>query len=187
LPISARHARLREATRDAHAVLDGHVGGWFESRDGYLAYLTRMHRFHARLDAAVAGIGPLARPDFGIAARADRLAADLAALGAPVPAFDRASGPALPPVGDAAAQLGVLYVLAGSTLGARVLARTVAALGLADGAGATCLAAMARGDAWPRALAEIDAAPDGSEAPMIRAARATFRSVRDHLGLELDS
>ena len=54
------------------------------------------------------------------------------------------------------ARLGWRYVIAGSSLGARVLLRRAEALGFTDTHGASYLALHARGDAWRTLLATLE-------------------------------
>ena len=122
---SARHA-LRQATEVAHERLH-HVPAFASLASGrigrgeYVALLRRLFGFHAAVEAALAAAPSLSR--FGIAIEERRrtglLVADLAALDAEPGAV----APPLAPLGSAAAAMGWLYVVEGSTLGGRHLAR----------------------------------------------------------------
>src|SRR5690606_2299188 len=95
--------------------------------------------------------------------------------------------------GDAAAA-GLLYVLEGSSLGARLLVRDAARLGYADGRGATFLQGHAGDGAnvrWRAFVSALDGAgfDGGDEAAscrsataMFRRAEAEFRRARSHAG-----
>jgi heme oxygenase len=128
---------LRDATRAAHAAVE-HVPALARllapdlTRVEYAATLGRMYRFHLalepRLRSALAGVADLAA--FAEGGRAGAIAVDLHALGvaAPRPAPLRA----LPRLDTPAAAMGCLYVMEGSALGGRVIAKR-----LADSVGVT--------------------------------------------------
>lgn len=138
----ALHLELRARTADAHARLDAGFGGFDDARD-YDAYLAGMAGF---IDAAIAVIGA---EGWLLAAR-DALARD---RGLPAP------GPA--PVAaerDPARVAGWRYVVAGATLGARVLLRQARAADAVARRGNTAfLETFAGADAWPRCLALLRA------------------------------
>ena len=117
---------LRAATAESHAALDATVAAFgLGTPAGYAAFLT----------ASAVALGPLERglelagvgawlPDWPRRARRGGLARDLAMLGkAPPPVREPASVP------SPAFAAGLLYVLEGSRLGARFLARQVRAAG----------------------------------------------------------
>ena len=156
--------RLRDATADAHACLDACVGNAFADAGAYAAFLRGMQRFVA---AAARATGDDAARD-GEAA----LAQDLADLdGAPLPAAAAARV-------DASSATGWRYVLAGSSLGARVLLPRAGALGFDASFGARYLAAQAGGDRWRAFLAGLDAAPVEAESALA-GARAAFACAQD--------
>ena len=134
-------ASLREATREAHAaieqvpalarLLDPGLG-----RADYAATLGRLYRFHAALEPRLVAalVGWPAAAALAAAGRPGALAADLAALGRPAPA--PAPEAALPGLAEGMAALGCLYVMEGSSLGGRVIARRlVESLGVTPGQG----------------------------------------------------
>jgi heme oxygenase len=159
--------RLREATAAAHARIDARVGNAFDDVGGYAAFLRAMHRFvrHARDVLADA-------PDLDECETA--LAADLDVLGcrpleaAPIEADRRAD-----------ARLGWRYVIAGSSLGARVLQRRALALGFDHAHGARYLALHAKGEAWTSLLGTLDALrlPADGERSACAGANAAFDCV----------
>lgn len=156
---------LRDATADAHAQLDVRVGGALEDRARYVAFLRGMHGFLS----AAAAIDP--RRDYARARAA--LAADLADLGvAPPPCLSMA--PAAP-----ATALGWRYVVAGASLGARVLLPRAQALGYDARRGARYLGVQAAGNDWRPLLAALDAAPDDMAEAVVAGARAAF-ALADH-------
>jgi len=138
------HQLLRARTAAAHARLDAGFTGGFRDARAYDAYLGAMARF---LDHAIAVIGAEA---WLLDARA-ALAAD---LGQPAPL----TAPA-PAEGDVGRLAGWRYVVAGATLGARVLLRQASALD--DGAHlprTRFLSTFSSSDAWPHSLALLRAA-----------------------------
>ena len=152
------HQQLRAHTAAAHARVDAGLGGGLRDVRAYRAYLAGMAEF---LDAAIAAIG--AEP--WLTGARDRLAADLEGIpqdprsvratdAATVRRADAATA------GDPARVAGWRYVVAGSTLGARLLLRDACAID--DGAHrgrTTFLAAFSGGDAWPDCLAALRDAP----------------------------
>lgn len=181
MPASARFA-LREATGAVHERLHripafASLAAGRLDRAGYAALLRRLLGFHDPVEAALTA--PLAaRLAPWTWQRAHLLRADLAAVGFAGP--DRALPRIVPParLGEAAA-LGSLYVIEGSTLGGRHLARQLdAVLGTGTAAGRSFL--QAGGTAgrlrWGAFCAELDAvgADPACLAAMIDAANDTF-------------
>lgn len=123
---SAR-AALREATKAVHERLH-HVPAFAAlaagalDRAGYRALLARLYGFHAPMEAAMA---EALAGRFAPAAwqRADLLRADLAALGEGEPTLARLPRIRPPARLSDPEAMGCLYVLEGSTLGGRHLAR----------------------------------------------------------------
>ena len=139
------HQVLRAHTATAHARLDAGLGAGFRDARDYAAYLAGMAAF---LDAAQ---GVLGDEDWLEGAR-NAIAQDL--------------GRAPPRTGhlrdaqDTATLAGWRYVVAGSSLGARVLLREAGRLAAAATRGTaplrtTFLSSFAAGDAWPRCLDEL--------------------------------
>lgn len=121
-------SRLRDATREAHERLEGRLDilSRMQTLEGRRALVRGFHGLHAGAEAVLApwldGIEGL---DFVHRRRTARLAEDLAELNA---------GPPLAPCPVAAPRstaeaLGLLYVLEGSSLGARVIRKQAAAQG----------------------------------------------------------
>ncbi|MFD1786815.1 biliverdin-producing heme oxygenase [Sphingomonas floccifaciens] len=164
------HRRLREGTRDEHERLDT-LFGRFDLTDagGYADFLSAHAAALLPLEAALDAADAAAIvPDWNDRRRADRIVDDLRLLGrAPPPPVPV---PALPTV---PALLGALYVVEGSRLGGRMLARQVA-----DGLPRTYLAADQASGNWPKLLAIIDSLLYGHDAftQAIGTARAVFAS-----------
>ena len=171
---------LRAATMAAHDLLDHAMqaaSGW-QTRADYARFLALQHAARAPMEAWLADHAPA---DLVPPPQTPLIARDLAALGAPLPAS--AAPFALPATpGDA---LGAAWVLAGSALGNKAIAKQVARIG---------------GRAWPaaflgdaamlafwqslRARIESPAAP-AEAAGATRAAEAVFAhflSVADAAG-----
>lgn len=118
---------LRGATMAAHDLLDAAMqaaAGW-HSRADYARFLALQHAARAPVEAWLAAHAPatLHPPP-----QTPLIAADLAALGAAVP--PPAPAPRIAALGRGAGTvLGVAWVLAGSALGNRAIARAVARIG----------------------------------------------------------
>lgn len=160
----APHAALRTATGRAHEEVDAAFGAFrLDDKASYAAFLTAHARALPAVEAALDGYPGL--PAFS--PRVPALAADLAALGRPMPA-----PMALPTPASPAEAWGMLYVIEGSRLGGAMLARRVAA-GLPK---AYLAAAHPRGG-WRSLLAALDAAGLAGGAPWLAdAERAAWRA-----------
>jgi len=163
-------------TKTEHERLDSIVGEFFDA-DSYARYLRGMAAFREGVECSLAMVD---FPDgFGRwwpGTILPQLKLDLMDLRqqtsyAPV-TFD------IPD--DRISLLGVLYVLEGSSLGARLLARRAAAIGYSPHFGARHLAAQtSRPEAWTalvRLLRDIDPADAGKA---VEAARVTFLAAID--------
>jgi heme oxygenase len=145
-PTGLRHA-LRAHTADVHRRLDTLVGT-FETLEDYQSFLVRSYSFRQVAEAACADSilwSPLRLlPDILL---------DLADLRIPVPPTRRMALNFLTP----SEFLGACYVLEGSALGARLLLREAAKLGLSAGYGARHLAHQSGDHArWKSFLAVLD-------------------------------
>lgn len=170
---SLRHV-LMSQTRDLHELLDHGIGD-FGTLDDYRRYLSGSYAFRAALEPALQDIDgwqpqPLAQD----------LRADLADLGLAVPML-----PAAPRFGDVSDLAGACYVIEGSALGARLLVRRAAALGLDAQHGARHLHAQTtQSGRWGRFLAWLEtsgAVPDRAAA----AAKSAFGLALTAYGLEV--
>lgn len=180
---------LRLGTRDAHARIE-QVPAFARllaedlTGDEYIAILQRLHAFHGQIEPAIQA----ALADWPEAAamldgtRPCLLAEDLAWFGAP-----RQSAPPLPVLDNQPAALGALYVIEGSALGARVIARHLLnSIGVSPGMGGSFFCrqdaevARRRWQHLVMLLGACDFNVDTShpsqawEARMVEAARETF-------------
>lgn len=169
---------LRSATMAAHDLLDHAMqaaSGW-QTRSDYARFLALQHAARAPLETWLADHAPA---DLTPPVQTPLLAADLAALGMGLPPACAPFDPrqtALDPSGTTptGAALGTAWVLAGSALGNRAIARQVARIG--GGAWpATFLEDAAMMAFWQALRARIDqpAAPDEA-AGAAHAAEAVF-------------
>lgn len=134
------HQLLRAHTASAHARLDAGLGGGVRNPREYAAYLEGMAAF---LDDALAVLG--AEPWLAHARRL--LAGD---IGRAPPAE-----PAGAACADPARAAGWRYVVAGASMGARLLLRDAQRFAGGGAHGTAFLHAFAGGDAWPRCLAAL--------------------------------
>lgn len=173
LAVEDRRFALKRATDHAHAKVEQIVqdAGMFASRDGFRRYLTATYAMRAHYERLLdtngaAELWPL-WPSRRIAAL---VAQDIMDLGGAAEAAEENLHAELPP-GEL---IGVLYVLEGSSLGARVLVNSVADIGLTASFGARHLFRQAGNrDAWRSFLSLMSEAP---EAPCHRTAEATFEA-----------
>jgi len=187
-------ARLRAGTRDAHARIETvpALARLMEpdlTHDEYVAILQRLHAFHTHLEPAVAAAlknHPAAAMLDGARPRA--LAEDLDWFG-----VRTLSTPALPRLDTPEAALGALYVIEGSGLGGRVIARhLMTSLGVGPGTGGNfyCgLSADAARARWHQLCALLDPsdatgsdpAAVGETEHVVEGARATFAALDRYL------
>ena len=145
MTVNAKRFGLRESTRAQHERLDAEVGD-FSDRASYIRYLKGISGFRLVVEEA---LGVTAFPDCFGSWRptfvADHLLRDLSDLGL-TPA-DPLADFHVPR--DVSGLLGVVYVLEGSSLGARLLVKRAASLGFHENHGARHLAAQtARPESW---------------------------------------
>lgn len=141
-----RRALMTE-TRDLHDTLDREVGV-FGDAAAYGAFLTGSHAFRATIEPSL-----LQDAGWQVDPLVPLIARDLADLGLPVPP---AADPL--PLPTPAARAAACYVLEGSALGGRLLARRAATLGYTADHGARHLAAQtASNTRWRRFLEWLEA------------------------------
>ncbi|PYB73230.1 heme oxygenase [Rhizobium wuzhouense] len=139
MDLSPRRLGLKTSTAEAHHALDTMIGS-FDTPASYARYLDGMARFRLPVEAWLA-TQPLP-PGFGDwqpGLYGEDLLADLQDLDIPLPTD-------LPPLElpDGDGLIGLLYVLEGSALGARLLAKRAEAIGFTEQRGARHLFAQAR-------------------------------------------
>lgn len=183
-------ARLKAGTRQAHLQLEAKLGlpRCIASLEDYQRCLIGFYRLYAPLEASLARFPQW--PELGLnlaeRSRAPWLLADLRALGAIAPAqLAWAPDSALPALPGFASALGALYVLEGSTLGARFILLHLEGIFGSKLAGANAFFA-AHGERnaamWNDLKSTVDrfgaAHPAQAEA-VIAGAAATFQAVED--------
>jgi heme oxygenase len=163
--MTRRRFKLRDETRDAHERVDRAIQPLFGSLDGYGVYLRGAHQARAKLEAMVSDLRP-PMPNLGELVIAADIALDLGDLriASPSAASVEPLDIAQPGVPE---QCGIVYVLAGSSLGAVHLRGMAAELGLSDGFGARHLARQASATKlWPAlvdALEWVEMSPEEEE------------------------
>lgn len=152
-----RSQRLNLATHAPHQRLDAAVKAHdpFASRENFTPFVVAQYLFQSELQALYqdAELGAIF-PDLPERCRAQQAKADLADLGAQVPA--PVAGALATP--SRAQALGWLFVSEGSKLGAAFLIKRVAALGLDENFGARHLGEPAggRAEGWKRFTRTLD-------------------------------
>lgn len=179
---TSRRFLLRERTAAAHRRVDEKIGD-FDCAQSYGRYLIGLFGFRQPLELTLSRIEwPDAlrgwRPTFVSPA----IRADLASLGLPQPVAEMARYNHL---ATKSALFGCLYVLEGSTFGAKLLLKRALALGLSDSCGASHLTAQASSGAWTDFLPVLESTPDFDMDVATSAAIETF-SAAETAFAELD-
>lgn len=134
-----RRHELKTRTAEAHQALDDMIGA-FDGAEAYARYLCGMARFRLPIEAWLKDQPmPAGLEDWNPGLYGEEILADLDDLEIDGPL---APLPFLPPSGDGL--IGLLYVLEGSALGARLLAKRAEAIGYAEDFGARHLFHQAR-------------------------------------------
>lgn len=168
MAISIRRQLLRTRTSAAHEALDAAVGN-LDSLPLYRRYLRGLQAFRVAAEALL----PEALGDWRPGRISALMREDMADLGVEPAPPARIEG-----IDGASERLGLLYVLEGSALGARLLRRQAAALGLGASNGARHLEAQAGSlDGWHRFLQILDETPDFDAATAIAGAEAAFAAA----------
>lgn len=182
----SRAKRLRQLTNEAHQELDYSImaAAVFDNLAGYGRFMAMQHRFHRDI-AALYDDETLQAvlPGLGDRRSLPLIAADLADLEIAPPASTEE--PAfLPGAIDVPTALGWLYVAEGSRMGAALLRKEAAKLGLSDNHGARHLTPPPDGPAafWRSFTAALDAVPlsEDEERRVGAGAAAAFARVRGH-------
>ncbi|MGE4430306.1 MAG: biliverdin-producing heme oxygenase [Sphingobium sp.] len=184
---SSRAKRLKALTHATHDRLDKSImaAASFASLEGYARFVQMQYRFHRDIDALYDDPRlQAALPGLAERRRLGLIAADLGDLGVPLP--EEEGEPSFAPGAaiDMASALGWLYVAEGSNMGAALLRKEAAKLGLSDDHGARHLAPAPEGPAahWRAFTAGLDAAslsPEEEERA-VAGANAAFARVQAH-------
>lgn len=181
----SRAKRLKALTRDTHEVLDNSImaKASFESIEGYGRFVLVQYLFHREIDALYGDAALQALlPELPERRRLPLITADLDDLGRSLP--QSAEPPVFGEGGevDVAAALGWLYVAEGSNMGAALLRKEAAKMGLSDRHGARHLAPAPEGPAahWRAFTAALDAVDltTSEEARVVAGANAAFARVQ---------
>lgn len=160
---------LRENTQDVHTALD--ALGTLYSIDDYKCMLQAAHQFRRHIEPKLSNV-----TGWPLDTLIPALEADIGDLDLSPESYD----PAPVAVEGYSAQIGALYVLEGSTLGAKLLFRRARQIGLSAEFGARHLDRQANGGArWPQFLQLLDRADDIDQADAIAAAQVVFASAYD--------
>lgn len=169
--VEDRRFALKRATNEAHERVESIVrdAGMFQSLEGFRRYLAATFEMRSRYEQLLDENGAeRVWADYPSRKIAELVAQDIADLGGALGNAEQADLK----IRTAGELFGIMYVLEGSSLGARVLVKSAADLGLTSGFGARHLFKQAedRG-AWRSFIAAMSASP---EAPCHDTARATF-------------
>ncbi|MFN7104341.1 MAG: biliverdin-producing heme oxygenase [Pseudorhizobium sp.] len=175
---STRRFLVRDRTSLSHAKVEATVGS-FDTLDAYRRYLRGSYIFRSALDASMTGV---IMPEqlllwSGPDVMTELMRLDMADLDMALPVAGGVGR--MPSIGpDLESLLGTLYVIEGSSLGARVLYRRAQKLGLSEVFGARHLAAQAQsGERWKRLLELLEAAPELDLDRTVEASEAMFFAV----------
>ncbi len=180
--------RLKAQTHDTHDKLDKSImsAASFDSVEGYLRFAEVQYLFHRDIDALydVAALQAVL-PGLAERRRLALIAADLNDLDRSLPDDgEGASFAAAAPV-DLPTALGWLYVAEGSNMGAALLRKAAARIGLSDDHGARHLAPAEEGPAahWRAFTAALDAVElnDDEQRRAVAGAEAAFSRVQRHV------
>ena len=187
IPETPLSVRLKRETHATHDRLDQSImeAASFSSLDGYRRFLRVQRGFHREIDSLYDDPRLAARlPDLTARRRLPLIEADLADLADPDRRSNRAAVTPMQPLlhADVATALGWLYVVEGSNLGAALLRKEAARLGLSDSCGARHLAPAAEGPAahWRRFRDGLDSTvlTAAEDARAIAGANAAFARVQ---------
>jgi len=187
-----RAKRLKAATSSLHEDVDRSIMSTsaFTDVDRYKQFLTIQYRFHR--DVAALYEDPRLQALFRELSRRCRLplvAADLEDLGVAKPDEEAPAFLSGEPV-DVGTALGWLYVAEGSNMGAALLRKEAAKIGLSDDFGARHLAPAPEGPAphWRAFVAALDAVEltEDEEHRATAGAGAAFARVQAHIDARAD-
>ncbi|MGO3518516.1 MAG: biliverdin-producing heme oxygenase [Acetobacter cibinongensis] len=167
---SPRRFCLRQGTWATHQALDSLIGP-LNTQAAYKRYLLAVYTLRKSFEAA---INEVTWPEHFATWRPTMLAAameqDLADLGLAAPPVQP-----LPLFSNASSLLGALYVTEGASLGARLLVRQAASLGMTANFGARHLTQqVAENEQWTHFLTVLDQAPEFDDTLAIETALSLF-------------
>ncbi len=170
----SRRIELRERTAKSHQELDALVGA-FDSDASYHRYLIGTAAFRPAIEQVLAqSCFPEALGGYRLSPVGREVMADMEDLGLSAPPLV-----AVEECRSADAALGLLYVLEGSALGARLLVKRAAALGFDQNRGARHLARQASSlDSWRNYLEALERADPFVMDDCAAAALAAFDAAR---------
>lgn len=182
----SRAKRLKALTHEVHDALDRSVmeASSFDDLQGYGRFVQMQWAFHRDIDALYDDAGLQAvLPGLQHRRRRALIAADLVDLGLALPQLGDDPAFAAGQEADLPTALGWLYVAEGSNMGAALLRKQAARMGLSDMHGARHLAPAEIGTAahWRAFTAALDAVAltDAEEARVVQGAQSAFARVQD--------
>ena len=189
----SRAKRLKASTHETHDRLDRSImaAASFASIEGYGQFVTVQYLFHRDIDALYDdAILQALLPGLTERRRLPLIAADLADLGLPFPEDDTPLAFPQDDRVDIPAALGWLYVAEGSNMGAALLRKEAAKIGLSDEHGARHLAPAPEGPAahWRAFTAALDVVEltADEEARAVTGANAAFSRVQASVDARID-
>lgn len=164
--------QLRHHTRQAHEELDRTIGR-LDSADAYASFLRASYAHRQPVEHYLAGADwPAPFGGWRPTELGPLIEADLGDIGAERPAlrpFELSK--------DIASLVGVIYVLEGSALGAKLIRRMAGALGYDENHGARHLVRQERLGSWRDLLAVMERLESIDLAVAVRAAETTFEQA----------
>lgn len=188
---ASRAKRLKALTHEVHENVDRSImsAASFASPERYQRFLAVQYLFHHDVAALYEDTGLQALfPDLAARQRLHLVVADLADLRLDPP---QTMAPVFVPGGavDIPTALGWLYVAEGSNMGAALLRKEAAKIGLSDNHGARHLAPAQDGPAphWRAFTATLNSVTldDAEEGRVVDGAIAAFARVQDHVDARL--
>ncbi len=180
---ATRRQRLKEATSDVHRRLDKSLmqRGYFSNPKGFGLYLRRMYQFHLKFEDAALTAGRDWYEAWGLHHHKEWIEADLKKVSIGLTAKPEILTTDTLCVADRSSLAGALYVIAGSSLGARVLHRLSVERRLPGPSGSYYLSQLAASLRWSEFLAFLEDADIACELAMLEGAISTFECVSRHL------
>ncbi len=184
LVVPSRAARLKALTRETHEGVDRSImsAASFATVESYIGFLKMQYLFHRDIAALYDAPSLQALlPGLADRQRLGLIETDLADLGIAFPTADQPAHFSATAI-DVPTALGWLYVAEGSNMGAALLRKEAAKIGLSDGHGARHLSPPPEGPAphWRSFITALDAAPlDKADEPRVEVgALAAFARVQ---------